>query len=528
MELNELIAQSKENIKKAIEDYGKYTETQRVLEDVSDDFINRLAEDSVRAKQKLRELFSQSPVWDAKLDALVINGTRTANSDYERIYTLGVKILNPAVKAGRISVDDLYIIVKFFSRPFDEITQQEAIEIMEKVSPKAYAPGKKPSRIFKAVCKSLEVADETAGSEFQKLYAQFADELSAKKIGYKLYASINPAHFITMSNPKGDERGTTLTSCHSFNSTEYEYNNGCTGYARDETSFIVFTASDPSNPETLNNRKTSRQIFAYEPGNGLLMQSRFYNTSGGTKGAVEESALYRDLIQREISFLEEKPNLWNTYSYCGRGKEYCVEQGEGFGGYADWTYTDFNGKISIRKDKEHDFKPIRVGTWGICVNCACKNNDGVYCNYCDPGSNYCEYCDSNCHEETTTAYDRTNSPIEVCNECLDEHFVRCERCDHWVHRDNAMYVEDVSGYYCRDCVDEYCGVCDCCDSIYYGENIYQAYNRNGIEIYVCRECRDNDYHYCDNCGELIQDGTDICPCCYHVQYEDDDDDYEEE
>lgn len=39
--------------------------------------------------------------------------------------------------------------------------------------------------------------------------------------------SINPAHFITMSNPKGDVRGETLISCHSFNSSEYQYNNGC-------------------------------------------------------------------------------------------------------------------------------------------------------------------------------------------------------------------------------------------------------------------------------------------------------------
>lgn len=519
MDLIELIAQAKENIRTAIADYGRHTETQRVLKDVSTDFIDRLAEDSVKAKQKLRELFSQSPVWNPKLDALVINGTRTADPDYDAIYSLGVTILNPAVKAGRIAAYDAVTIVGFFSRPDSEQTKQEAIEIMERVSPKAYAPGKKPSRIFKAVCKSLEVADETAGSEFQKLYAQFADELSARKIGYKLYASINPAHFITMSNPKEDERGTTLTSCHSFNSTEYEYNNGCTGYARDETSFIVFTASDPSNPETLNNRKTSRQIFAYEPGNGLLMQSRFYNTSGGTRGAVEESDLYRDLIQREISFLEEKPNLWKTYPYCGKEMEYCVEEGDGFGGYADWTYTDFNGKVSIRTDKKDDFHPIRVGTWGICVNCACENSDGVYCDSCNPGSNYCEYCDSNCHEETTTAYDRGSNPIEVCDDCLDHHFTRCERCDSWVHNDNALYVEDVGGYYCRACVDEYCGVCDCCDSIYHRENIYEAHDRDGDEIYICRDCLDNDYHCCEECGELIENRLNICPCCDHGQYE---------
>lgn len=248
------------------------------------------------------------------------------------------------------------------------------------------------------------------------------------------------------------------------------------------------------------------------------MQSRFYNTSGGTRGAVEESDLYRDLIQREISFLEEKPNLWKTYPYRRKDMEYCVETGDGFGGYADWTYSEFNGKVSIRTDKKDDFHPIRVGTWGICVNCACENNNGVYCDDCNPGNYCCDYCDNGCNE-TTTAYDRGSNPIEVCDECLDQHFTRCERCDSWVHNDNALYVEDVGGYYCRDCVDEFCGVCDCCDSIYYRENMFYARDQSGNEIYICRDCRVNDYHSCEECGELIENKLNICPCCDHGQYE---------
>ncbi len=154
-------------------------------------------------------------------------------------------------------------------------------------------------------------------SELQSALKQLADN-RRKKIDFKLYVSLNPAHFITMSNPKDDKRGDTLTSCHSFNSTSYSYNNGCSGYARDEYTFITFVAADPSNPETLNNRKTMRQIFAYKPGNGLLLQSRLYNTSGGTYGAQEDSKLYRDLVQREISDLEGAPNLWQTYGYLFR------------------------------------------------------------------------------------------------------------------------------------------------------------------------------------------------------------------
>jgi len=75
--------------------------------------------------------------------------------------------------------------------------------------------------------------DETPGSEFQRLYTQLANELSTKKISFKLFVSLNPAHFITMSNLIDDKRGETMTSCHSFNRTDYPFINGYTGYACD-------------------------------------------------------------------------------------------------------------------------------------------------------------------------------------------------------------------------------------------------------------------------------------------------------
>ena len=258
-------------------------------------------------------MFSKSPVWNEELDALVINGTRTHDPDYDRIHRLAMQILEKPFKSLDYDYNDILKAICFFSNPdASERDRESYIEAIRKLAPKAYTPTKKPSRVFKSLCVALGVADETAGSEFQRLYAQFADELSAKQIGFKLFVSINPAHFITMSNPKCDSRGATLTSCHSFNSTEYKYNNGCTGYARDETSFIVFTVADPTDPETLNNRKTTRQVFAYRPGSGLLLQSRMYNTAGGVYGAAEDSKLYRDLVQREISMLEDVPNLWKT------------------------------------------------------------------------------------------------------------------------------------------------------------------------------------------------------------------------
>ena len=396
----------------------------------------------------------------------------------------------------------IYDAIRFF---YDPNFEQEGIAAIKQLAPKAYAPNKKKSRVFKALCQALGVADETAGSDFQRLYAQFADELTSKKIGFKLYVSINPAHFITMSNPKGDHRGTTLTSCHSFNSTEYEYNNGCTGYARDKVSFIAFTVADPADKETLNNRKTTRQVFAYKPGNGLLLQSRMYNTSGGVYGASEDSKLYRDLIQREISMLENVPNLWKTYPTVGE-KSFCVERGDGFGGYPDWEYENFDGRISIRADHAEDFTSLVVGSYGLCVSCGCETSRGVYCEDCEDGrsGNYCDCCEEYVDEELYSVRDRRGNWTEVCENCRDEYYTYCDCCGDYWPNDCVTEIDD--HYYCDSCRAEYCSDCYECDDYHCTDDMTEVVNARGDEVLVCEDC--------PHCGTMIErcdDGT--CPEC---------------
>lgn len=498
MDMQEVISRAERNIRQALRDYGAHTSQTDVLEDVTNEFIYRLAADSSYAKQGLRKLFSKSPVWNEELDALVINGTRTHDPDYDRIHRLAMQILEKPFKSLDYDYNDILKAVCFFSNPdASERDRESYIEAIRKLAPKAYTPTKKPSRVFKSLCVTLGVADETAGSEFQRLYAQFADALSAKQIGFKLFVSINPAHFITMSNPKRDSRGATLTSCHSFNSTEYDYNNGCTGYARDETSFIVFTVADPTDPETLNNRKTTRQVFAYRPGSGLLLQSRMYNTAGGVYGAAADSKLYRDLVQREISALEDVPNLWKTYSSIG-DKADLVVAGDGFGGYQDWTYENFDGHISIRADcDEETVDPLDVGTYGLCIVCGEETSAGVYCEDCGEG-NECDECGGHYRE----LYDVRNSRgewIQVCERCRDEYYTYCDECEEYWPNDCTTEVD--GRYYCDDCLDECCERCDECDEWHRSDSMYDAY-REGREVRVCSDCRDEHYYGCDCCGDL--------------------------
>lgn len=540
MDIEKVIAQSEENIRQAIRDYAAHTSQTDVLDDVSDGFIHRLAKDNAYAKKELRELFSQSPVYDSKLDALVINGTCTHDPDPNRIISLTWDILDEAICR---TVNDCYFggdavwdIAGFFAYPEDEARRRMGIEAIQKFAPKAYKEGRKPSRIFKQLCQALGVADETAGSRFQRLYAQFADELTTRKIGFKLFVSLNPAHFITMSNPKKDERGNTLTSCHSFNSTEYEWNNGCTGYARDKWTFIVFTVDDPSVPETLNNRKTTRQIFAYKPGNGLLLQSRMYNTSGGVYGAAEDSKLYRDLVQREISALENVPNLWKT-RLCLDENGYvyndCISAGVGFGGYRDWTYQEFDAHISIRADHADDYEPLKIGTWGICVVCAEENKDGVYCSDCENGCSRetCDECgDSFDEDDLYSVRNSRGEEIQVCEDCRDRYYTQCDECGEWFPTDDMVRTAN-GDYVCQDCLNEYYTACAECGDYEKDDDMSYVINGHGEEVRVCESCRDRYYTKCDDCGEYHFDDdmtearradgstVQVCPGCLNEHFD---------
>lgn len=531
MEAKEKIELAEKNIRKALADYGKHVEDDEVLRDVSDSFVKELARDTYYAKEELRNLFRKSPVWNEELDALVINGTRTHDANYERVKELAYAILSdsPHYHEQRALYKGA---LAFFSNPDpDEETREWSIQCIKELAPKAYARNKKPSRIFKALCDAIGVSDEEKNSWFQRTFAKLADELQSKKIDFKLYVSVNPAHFLTMSNPKRDKRGNTLTSCHSFNSTEYEYNNGCTGYARDKYSFIVFTAADPNDPETLNNRKTTRQIFAYRPGNGVLLQSRMYNTSGGTYGAQSESKLYRDLVQREISMLEDAANLWETFTYIDNDRGIKFDAGEGFGGYLDWTYRDFNAKVSIRKDHTQDHKLFKIGTYGLCIKCADETSDGVYCEDCVPSNRIrCYDCDEYDYEENM--YQVSNShgdEVYVCRSCYEDHYDSCHECGDYWDEDSMTETQDET-WVCPNCAERYYSRCYCCDELVRNDDTVRAVGSRGYFVDVCDRCISDSFVMCGSCGYYVDrsiaetvdiDGekTRVCPECARLMKE---------
>lgn len=522
-------------IRQAIEDYRRHTTAVEVLDEISEEFITRLAKDSYNAKTELRNLFSKSPNWNEELQAIVINATRAHKPNYELVEQWMYKIICSLLDGSENAAEkfcDAEEAIKFFICSNDTL-KDKYIDKLNKIAPKAYKKGKKLSRIFKAMCDALGVTDNAAGSDFQKFFAKISDELTEKTVEFKLYISINPAHFLTMSNPKKDNRGSTMVSCHSLNSTEYEYNCGCTGYARDKYTFIVFTASDDNNPETLNNRKTSRQIFAYKPNNGVLLQSRIYLTKsgesyGGVDGDTEEGKLYRKLIQCEIASLENAQNLWELENYCENKFGIELQEGVGFGGYADWTYGYMGAKISLRDDHKNNFGKFKIGTYGLCIKCGDEINKGLFCEDCNAKRPRCESCQQYC-ESTREVCWYDGRKVTVCVSCFRNYYRLCHHCGEYHHIDYITEVAD-GNFVCVDCLHRRYTQCECCGEYYPSAEIQDTIDSQGEIVYACENCRNSEdcerYQECSCCGARVPyrvttevaDGNFVCESCLDAYY----------
>lgn len=503
--MKKIVNQNRVAIEKALRDYIAHTNTTGGMFDggVDDVFVDRLARDSAWAKKDLRELFRKADGWNENLQAIVINGTTTHDPDDTKVYRLASELLDPAPIAQSVTDDLAYLVyAKHYFLRNAENNNVYADALKHFIGNK-FRPDKKKSKLFQELAKAVGVYDGKAGSNYQKLFAQLADELNGHKLDFKLFLSINPAHILTASNPIDDQRGQCLVSCHSLNRDDYNYGAGNVGYARDDITFVAFTVDNPDDAETLNNRKTSRQFFFYKPYSGVLLQSRLYDAQGGTWGEQKISKLYRDLVQRTISKAENAFNLWVTRDYYRNEFGIAFDVADGFGGYADWLkmHQTAEIKISVRKacvDTAERY--FVVGAPSLCVDCGDEiYGDSWLCDYCDGDHEICAECDDRINTDCGSwAFNADGDEVFVCESCLVDDYFYCEDCGHYHHRDNGNNVAD-GRTVCNDCFQNYveCKVCGDyipkCDTI--------TLKLNGGYIDVCRGCYYSHGVNCVECGE---------------------------
>ena len=165
------------NIRKAISDYGLHTSKKTVIEDISEDFVSRLARDNYWRKFELRALFRRSPHWNEDLDCLILEGVRECEPDYHRIeylldqlfveqldhvrYTKRYKLLTSALCWFTLNGSE------------SEFIKEERLNALKAIAPKAWAPNKRITRVLYSLCVALGV--NTSSSEFKRIFPMNLD-----------------------------------------------------------------------------------------------------------------------------------------------------------------------------------------------------------------------------------------------------------------------------------------------------------------------------------------------------------------
>lgn len=170
MKMEDKIKMAEKNIWQALDDYRAHTYSTAVVDGVSEAFVHKLARDNTYFKRELRDLFRKSPVWNEELDALVINGTRTHNPNYERVANLAEEILAPVRMQMTVTQNTLLDgALRFLCFPDED--PQMAIDAMNKLVPKAFAVNKKPSRIFHSLCEGMGMAAVNLSSGYYSAHS---------------------------------------------------------------------------------------------------------------------------------------------------------------------------------------------------------------------------------------------------------------------------------------------------------------------------------------------------------------------
>lgn len=355
--------------------YHAHTEND-VLGNISDNALGDIAKYAYTSKAELRDMLRNHPDWDEKTQSVILKTTVNRAPNPHMLTSYWCSIWDASNLSKKLEDDtDVYYDIKYWLTDSIEVTER-----MKKYMD--WHEGQKKNRLIRKFLVSLDAWDEK-NSKLQRYFAQLSDELKTGEREISLILSINPAHFLTMSNPKHCTEGDMLTSCHSLNNIEYDYNNGCSGYATDPITMIAFTVSNIKDADSWFYRKTSRQLFMYEPGSGVLLQSRMYNTEGGLSGTDENTKTYRNLIQDCICKCEGAHNHWKTRPYTDNRFDIEFYPDSDFGGYPDWEYEKFCAKISVRDDWDDDNTRFRVGSSGMCLSCGRFIKNGIYCERCN-------------------------------------------------------------------------------------------------------------------------------------------------
>ena len=504
-------------------------------------FINRLVDEFIKNKKWLVDLLKKAPSkeeakekglnfwWDPELYGVWVEAIHV-EPDWAKVYQR-ITDLIPLEKLN----EEILIACHFFTaQTFDKT---EFIAALNRVAPGAYAPGKKPSRILKALYSALGIVNDAAGSQFQKEFAAIADMIRPEGLTENILISVNPAHMLTMSNPKlRRDKAPFMVSCHSLDSS-YDYKNGCVGYARDGSSFLLLKAASEHDKEAYYVSKTMRQLYAYD--GYYLLQSRLYNTNsgrdggyGGTEGEQAVNVVYRQIVQKVLTYCEDVANLWKTIRIAEDGQydDYIAVNGD-FEGYHDWEHAYFDCRLCIIQSKDiPENHYLRIGGAPMCFQCGDDyigtDSTDLLCENCSEEYSTCVDCGERFRANELNEVYRNGWILYVCSDCLGNHYTWCEQCEEYYYYGEVTEVQGV--YLCDDCRDRNCTQCEVCDEYYFddSDDMYQVWHSPRFYTRMCQSCLDNaleakEVKWCPHCERYVYtNNEEVCVSCGIVWEED--------
>jgi hypothetical protein len=245
------------------------------------------------------------------------------------------------------------------------ITQNDKDTIEERAGTDVkIGKGLKTSRAFNKICAAYHV--DTA-ENYNSLFAEYADMVSAKKRSLDFVISLNPYDYLTMSF------GKSWSSCHTIDKTNQRGTDGshyhgmhCAGtmsYMLDASSIITFVIDKGANIQECG--KIYRTMFHYQ--NNTMVQGRVYPQ--GNDGSTSLYEEFRDIMISEMSKMLEVD-----------GKKWTVEVGTNVCGafthnignhYPDFHYRN-DCAVCYPEEYEADHGIVHIGSLGICTYCGAE------------------------------------------------------------------------------------------------------------------------------------------------------------
>lgn len=376
------------------------------------------------------------------------------------------------------------------------IRDDDAKMLMETLPNAHIQTGMKMSRAVNKLCTYLGYNKH---SDYNRMFAKYADSLSPLRITRHTVLSINPIDYLTMSI------GNSWSSCHTINRNDGGcYSSGTISYMLDTSSMVFYTINaDYDGNEYFKERKVTRQMFYY--GEEKLVQSRLYPQSNDC-GSKEIYDSYRQIVQGIMSTIFDFPNYWTVSKGTENASKYIRGEGTHYEDYCNFD----NCTLSRIKGSENE-NCFTVGHDPICIECGYTHSEEESINCCRDGNGYtCECCGAWIDED----YVRWVGDYAYCEDCA----TYCNECGEYETNDRIRYV-DGYGDICDDCLERYFICCDDCGEWIRTDDTHyiDEYERD-----VCYDCYHNNYTTCHECGCMVENDDverdeeyrPLCPGCY--------------